>query len=168
MFNGLISHKNHIKMASVLVLMTPIQKNRKALTSALLLNSNRVIDFRAATNYTTTRTLMYYEGPGDTWELTLNHSINTVSTRLAEDVTNQTVYLNVVGYKVGFMGEKSTTIGTKWKVSTDRIIYGIDISTTQSHLYVDRGNGVVMRLTTSHLVSDISRAYSTSASLSAS
>lgn len=155
-------------MPSVLFNVTPLTKGRKVYTNALLLNSNRVISFKADPNYTTTRTILYYDAGGSTWELTLNHHINTVATRLAEDETNASIWMNVQSYSTGFMRDKATSSGTKWKVNADRIIYAEDISTTQSYVYLLQANGRVQRLTTSHLVADLSRAYSRSNSLSVS
>lgn len=155
-------------MPSVLFNVTPLTKGRKVFTNALLLNSNRVISFKADPNYLTTRTILYYDSGMGTWELTLNHHVNTVATRLAEDETNASIWMNVQSYKTGFMRDKSTTSGTKWKVNCDRIIWAEDISTTQSYVYLMQGSGRIQRLTTSHLVADLSRAYSKSASLSVS
>jgi len=155
-------------MPSVLFNVTPLTKGRKVYTNALLLNSNRVISFKADPNYATTKTILYYDAGGETWELTLNHHINTVATRLAEDETNASIWVQVQGYKTGFMNTKATASGTKWKVNADRIIFAEDISTTQSYVYLMQANGRVQRLTTSHVVADLSRAYSTSASLSVS
>ena len=155
-------------MPSVLINLTPLTKGRRVFTNALLLNSNRVISFKADPSYPTTRTIVYYDAGGETWELTVNHYINTVSTRLAESETNATIWMNVQSYKTGFMRDKATASSTKWKVNCDRIMWAEDISTTQSYVYLLQANGRVQRLTTSHLVADLSRAYSRSASLSAS
>lgn len=158
---------------SALFLVTPLQKDRESFTSATLLNSNRVSDFMKSQQYPTTRTVLYYDAGegerGGTFEFELNHTANTVATRMNEDDTNKVVKLNVLRYKVGSYGLDKPTASQQqiWEVGTEKIVWGYDISDTQCYIWLDRGLNWV-RLTCSHQVADISRAVSTSASLSAS
>jgi hypothetical protein len=158
---------------SVLFLVTPLKLNRKSFTNATLLNSNRVSDFMKSQQYPTTRTDLYYDAGegerGSTFSFELNHTANTIATRMNEDDTNKVVKLNVLSYKVGTTAPEKTTASNQkiWEVGTDKIVWGYDISNTQCFLWLDRGLNWV-RIKCSHTVADISRAVSTSASLSAS
>jgi hypothetical protein len=152
-------------MPSELILLTPLVKNRKTWTNAMLINADNIVTFKADPSYTTTRTILYYNYGDSTWEFTLSHSINTVSTRLLETVTNDTIWMHVITSKPNLGMEKS--VDAKWKVASKNILFAYDIDTTTSYVFMKKGNGV-LRLKTSHLVSDLSRAYSQSSSLSAS
>lgn len=155
-----------------LALFTPLQKNRKAFTDNLLLNSKRVVDFKKSEQYPLSQTILYMDAGegerGGTWEWVLNHSLNTVSTRLFEDETNPFIYVEVLGYVDGSGREKATSVTQRqWKINSEAVIYAYDISSTQSYIYLDRGLNW-LRLRTSHTVADLSRAFSTSSSLSKS
>ena len=151
---------------AILALFTPLKKNRRNFTNAILLNGKLVSDFKADSQYPTSRTTLFYNYDGSTWEFTLNHFVNTVSTRLFEDETNPFIWINVLSYRTSsFAPEK--TVNTVWKVNAEAILFAYDINTTTSYVYVKRG-GNVMRLKTSHLVSDLSRSFSKSQSLSRS
>jgi len=157
---------------SVLFLVTPIKKNRESFTDATLLNSNRVVDFTKDEQYPLSRTHLYYNaGDGErgaTWEWTLSHASNTIATRMLEDETNRVIKVNVLYYKLDSAREKPTTVNTRiWELNSDAIVWAYDISATQCYCYINRGLQWV-RLTLSHTVADLSRAYSTSASLSRS
>lgn len=122
--------------------------------------------------YPLSRTRLFYnmmEGErGGTVEWLLSHYINTVSTRLFEDETNPFIYVDVEGYKLGSGKEKApSATQSKWKINSENVLWAYDISTTQSYVFLVAGLNVI-RLRTSHVVSDLSRAFSTSASLSAS
>ena len=155
-----------------LALFTPIQKNRESFTDAILLNSKRVSDFCKDEQYPLTRTRLYYQvGDGErggTWEFILSHYVNTVSTRLFEDETNPFIWMDVQRYKPSNAIEKATTATQrKWKVNSDAIIYAYDVDSSHSYVFITRGLSWV-RLYTSHTVADLSRAFSTSSSLSKS
>jgi hypothetical protein len=158
---------------SVLALFTSIQKDRRPWAKNLLLNSNRVSSFTKDEQSPLSKTNLHYifgNGErGQTVEFQLSHSMNVTATRLMEDDTNRLIKLNVLAYKdQGFSREKPTTTNTEiWEVCSDNIVYAYDISTTQSYMWINRGLNFV-RLLLSHTVADISRAYSTSASLSRS
>jgi hypothetical protein len=113
---------------------------------------------------------MFYVGEGNkTTEFLLSGYVNTVASRMGgEDETNRVVKLHVISYKTTGR-EKVTSSNQKiWEIGTDRIVIGWNSSATQMVLIVDRGDNNFVRLTCSHQVSDVSRAVSTSASLSKS
>ena len=137
----------------------------------MLLNSNRVSDFCRDASSVNLTNLFYAMGEGErsgTTEYQLSHSPNTVASRLMEDETNRIIKMDVVAYKDGFSAFKPTSSVTGiWEVCSDNIVLAYDISTTQAHVILNRGLNYITLLV-SHTVADISRAYSTSASLSAS
>lgn len=155
-----------------LALFTPITKNRKSFTSNLLLNSLKVVSFMKDEQYPLTRTKLFYnmlEGErGTTYEFILSHYINTVSTRLFEDETNKFIWIDVISYQLGSGREKATSATqSKWKINSDQVLYAYDIDSSTSYIYLMSGLNV-MKIKTSHVVADLSRAFSTSSSLSAS
>lgn len=157
----------------VLFLATSLQRNRASYAKNLLLNSNRVGVIKKDAQLPLSRSIMYYavaDGErGTTWELLLSHAMNTLATRMgSEDETNRVIKLNIQKFLIGSGREKATTSADCiWEIGTDQIVYAVDISTTQSHVFVNLGLNVV-RLTTSHVVADISRSVSRSQSLSRS
>lgn len=158
---------------AVLALFTSVQRDRKPWAKNLLLNARKVVSFTKDQQTPLTKTQLWYNiGNGErggTIEFQLGHHVNTVSTRLFEDETNPFIWMDVLRYKEqGFAREKPTTVTQrKWKVNSDAILYAYDISTTQSYVYLEKGLNWI-RLTTSHVVADLSRAYSKSQSLSKS
>lgn len=163
--NGFRDPQNQQKMA-ILALFTPLTKNRRNFTSAMLLNGKLVTDFKADSQYPTSRTTLFYNYDGSTWEFSLNHFVNTVSTRLFEDETNPFIWINVLSYKPSnFSREK--TVNSVWKINAEAILFAYDINATTSFVFVKRGGGI-MTLRTSHLVADLSRSFSRSQSLSRS
>jgi len=158
-------------MASILTVVTTLQRNRATWAKNLLINSNRVVDMYKDEQSPLTKTIMHYRindfERGESWELQLSHYINVVSTRLFEDETNPMIWMDVQAFKS--FGKEQVTSATqrKWKVNADNIVYAYDISATQSYVVINRGLNFV-RLLTSHTVADLSRAYSRSASLSKS
>lgn len=159
-------------MASILTVVSTLQRNRSSWVKNLLINSSRVVDFFKDEQNPLTRTILHYRindfERGETWELQLNHYVNTVSTRLFEDETNPFIWMDVQTYKQFGKEEYTSTTQRKWKVNADNIVYAYDLSNgTQSYVWINRGLNFV-RLLTSHTVADLSRAYSKSASLSKS
>jgi len=160
---------------SIVTVVSVLQKNRATWAKDLLINSSRVSTFHKDEQSPTTKSIMYYRvlpfERGQTWELQLNHPLNTVATRLMEDETNRVIKVDVEAYKhQGFAREKPTTTNTKiWELCVDNIVYAYNIDGEDGHCYVWMDLGLnFLRLKLSHTIADLSRAYSTSASLSAS
>jgi hypothetical protein len=161
-------------MSAILAIVSTLQKNRKSWAKTLLINSSRVAAFHKDEQSPLSKTIMYYrlndQERGETWELQLNHAMNTVATRLMEDETNRLVKVQVLAYKEqGFAREKPTTANTEiQELCVDNIVYAYNLDNgTQSYCFINKGLNFV-RLLLSHTVEDLSRAYSTSSSLSAS
>lgn len=148
-----------------LCLFSSLVKNRKNFAKNILLNSKLVSNFKKDDVSPLSKTTLYYNYNGSKWEFTLNHARNTVATRLYEDEANNFRQIHVISKapQIGF--EKP--VNEIWTVNSDAILFAEDISTTQSYVFVLAGNQV-LRLKTSHVVADLSRAYSTSVSLSQS
>jgi hypothetical protein len=152
---------------SALILLSPTLKNRKGFTSAMMINKDKIVSFYPDPAATTTKTLLYMDYKGKTWEFNVTHTANTVATRCLETTNNSFVWLNVQAIRQGFGWFKPQKHDFKMRINCDRIIWCYNTSTTQSYVFVDRGLDVVCYLT-SHLVSEISYSFSRSRSMSAS
>lgn len=158
----------------VLTVVTCTQKNRGAWSKTLLINSSRVARFVKDEANPTTKSVIDYRindfERGGTWELLVSHSLNALATRLMDDDTNRLVKLNVIETKwEGFARAKPTSTNQKiQEIMIDNIVYGYDLADgLHSYIWINCGLNF-LRLKTTHTVSDITRAFSTSASLSAS
>jgi hypothetical protein len=152
---------------SALILLTPTLKNRRVFTNSMMINKDKIVSFYPDPAATTTKTLLYMDYKGKSWEFNVTHTANTVATRCLETSNNAFVWLNVQAIRQGFGWFKPQKHDFKMRINCDRIIWGYNISATQSYVYVDRGLDVMVLLT-SHLVSEISYSYSRSRSLSSS
>jgi hypothetical protein len=157
---------------SILTVVSVLQKDRQSWARDLLINGDRVAFFYKDSASPTTKTIMKYRindfERGKSWELQLNHPLNTVATRLLEDETNPVIKVDVETYKSeGFSREKPVDSATlPWEICAANIVYAYNVG-TGCYVWLNEGLNF-MRLKLSHTIEDLSRAFSTSASLSAS
>lgn len=159
-------------MPSVLTVITVTKRNRASWAHDLLINGSRVAFFHKDPQYPTTQSVLHYRifpfERGKTWELQVSETTNAIATKLMEDETNAVIKVDVDNYKwEGWAREKPTDSATlPYELVADNVVYAYNVG-TGCYCWVDCGLNLI-RLKLSHTIEDLSRAFSTSASLSAS
>lgn len=140
---------------------TPTQKNRKAFTTELLINTNKVCDFYASG----TSVIFYYaeleDGRTPTIEYKTTSSRNAFHSKVREAANEKWVQLDVTQVN-------NKTHDGYMTINTDKIVKGWDIDTASCYLEIERGQFDKVLLKTTHTIAEIDDAASASRVLSAS
>ena len=157
-------------MNSALCQITTTHKNKLAYAKTLLIGTRRVLDFW--TDPLGAGTELYYLERNDRQVpaplFKVNMTSEALHALLLESENEQWIYIQV---------EEEMNVGNKKKiypsvevrrVNIEQIIWGYDIDTTSSYLFIDRGPFGVWRLKTTHTIDEIDNIASESFSISVS
>lgn len=154
---------------SALFSVEVLDKDGWPYSKTLLLNTSKVLFFVADSSYPTTRTVFHYEYCPDSQEkpvkFTANVSVAEFGKRVNEAGNVRFPWIDII--EDHFKPVNSGN-GERRRLCVDRIIYGYDIDTTSCFIWFAYGSFSKKRYKTSHLIADLQRSGSASASLSAS